>query len=73
MSNYNSNNNRKSSITTTCADSIITSGIAKGNTNQQIFSTLRTHGHNISYQQLVAQRTQYESKFESSFAAIFTR
>lgn len=53
------------------AKPILTMAFATGKTNQQTFSELRSKGHSVTYQQVVAYRVQQESQFNSSFESIF--
>lgn len=50
---------------------ILTMAFATGKTNQQTFTELRSKGHSISYQQVVAYRAHQENQFNSSFESIF--
>ena len=52
---------------------ILAESFAKGKTNQQTFSLLRSLNHDVSYQQVVAYRVHQEAQFNNSFNAIFNQ
>ena len=53
------------------AKAVLAESFAKGKTNEQTFSLMRSLKHTISYAQVVAYRNHQETQFNNAFNAAF--